>query len=184
MWYAACDPSISTAAPAPSRQRDDLGDGIDACRARSTGARPRRSSCVGVSSRSNSSITRSPRSSIGTTFSVAPVALAEQLPRHDVRVVLHRRDEHLVAGADVGVAPGARDQVDALGGVAREDDLAHRPRVDERAHLLARAFVRRRSRARSACARRDGRWRCRARSSAGCASITCRGFCVVAALSR
>ena len=75
-------------------------------------------------------------------------------------------DEHFVAGADVGVAPRARDQVDALGGVAGEDDFAHRRRVDERAHLLPRAFVRRRSRARSARARRDGRWRCRARSSA------------------
>jgi hypothetical protein len=30
---------------------------------------------------------------------------AQHLPRHDVRVVLHLRDQHRVAGADVRAAP-------------------------------------------------------------------------------
>ena len=37
------------------------------------------------------------------------------LPRHDVRVVLHRRDEHLVAGLQRRAAEALRHQVDALG---------------------------------------------------------------------
>ena len=50
--------------------------------------------------------------------------LAQQLPRHDVRVVLHLRDEDLVAGLQIRAAAALRDEVDALGGAAREDDLA------------------------------------------------------------
>ena len=52
--------------------------------------------------------------------------LAEQLPGHDVRVVLHRGDEDFVSRADVRVPPRARDEVDALGRVPRVDDLARR----------------------------------------------------------
>ena len=39
-------------------------------------------------------------------------------------MVLHLGEEDPVAGADVGVAPGPGDQVDRLGRVADEDDLA------------------------------------------------------------
>ena len=53
-----------------------------------------------------------------------PGALGEQLPGDDVRVVLHLREHDPVAGADVGVAPGVGDEVDRLGDVAGEDDLA------------------------------------------------------------
>ena len=60
-----------------------------------------------------------------------PALLAQQLPRHDVRVVLHRRDEHFVSGADVRPPEGMRDEVDALGRVAGEDDLAFVRRVEE-----------------------------------------------------
>ena len=50
--------------------------------------------------------------------------LADQLPRHDVGVVLHRRDQHLVARLQL--RPGERlgHEVDPLGRVAGEDDLA------------------------------------------------------------
>ena len=48
---------------------------------------------------------------------------AELLPGHDVGVVLEVRDDDLVALADVAPAPGLRDEVDALGGAAHEDDL-------------------------------------------------------------
>ncbi len=53
-----------------------------------------------------------------------PDPLGELLPGDDVGVVLHLGQEDAVAGADVGVAPGARDQVDRLGRVADEDHLA------------------------------------------------------------
>ena len=39
-------------------------------------------------------------------------------------MVLHLGEHDPVAGADVGVAPGAGDEVDRLGRVANEDDLA------------------------------------------------------------
>ena len=51
-------------------------------------------------------------------------ALGEELPRDDVGVVLHLGEHDPVAGADVGGAPGVGDEVDRLGRVANEDDLA------------------------------------------------------------
>ena len=60
-------------------------------------------------------------------------ALGDVLPRHEVRVVLELGDDDEVAGAEVVEAPRVRDEVDALGRAAREDDLARRRRVDERA---------------------------------------------------
>ena len=65
---------------------------------------------------------------------------AQQLPRHEVGVVLHLRDDHEVAGADVGAAPAVGDEVDRLGRVAREDRLAGRG-AGERRDALARALV-------------------------------------------
>ena len=50
--------------------------------------------------------------------------LGQLLPGDDVRVVLHLGEHDAVAGADVGVAPGAGDEVDRLGRVADEDHLA------------------------------------------------------------
>mmetsp|Transcript_9977 Transcript_9977/g.21175 ORF Transcript_9977/g.21175 Transcript_9977/m.21175 type:complete len:443 (+) Transcript_9977:317-1645(+) len=72
---------------------------------------------------------------------VAP--LCEQLPRHQIGVMLRHREHHLVAGAEPR-AVRRRHQVDRLGRAAREDDLLPRRRVDEGGHLVARAFVRRR----------------------------------------
>ena len=70
--------------------------------------------------------------------------LGELLPGHEVRVVLeHRRDDH-VAGADVLAPPGVHDQIQALGGIAAEDDLAGLRRVDELGDLLAGALEERR----------------------------------------
>ena len=46
-------------------------------------------------------------------------------------------DEDGVAGAEVREAPRVGDEVDRLGGVADEDDLALGRRVDEGAYLLA-----------------------------------------------
>ena len=58
-------------------------------------------------------------------------ALGQQLPRHDVAVVLHLGEQDHVAGLDVLRAPGLRDEVDALGGAAREDDFVGAAGVDE-----------------------------------------------------
>src|ERR1035438_10025289 len=79
-----------------------------------------------------------------------PGAQAELLPWHQVRVVLHFGDQHLVTRADPeplgGRACGGRvahrvgDQVDRLGRVLGEHDLA-RIRADEGRHLEARALV-------------------------------------------
>ena len=55
---------------------------------------------------------------------VGALLVRDVLPRHEVRVVLELGDEHDVAGAEVGEAPRVRDQVDRLGRVADEDDLA------------------------------------------------------------
>ena len=44
----------------------------------------------------------------------------DDLPRHDVRMMLERRQQDAVAGAQVGAAPAVRDEVDRLGRAARE----------------------------------------------------------------
>ena len=49
----------------------------------------------------------SPASVTGTTRSVAPLLLAEDLPRDDVRVMLHLGDDDLVTGTDVRTAVSA-----------------------------------------------------------------------------
>ena len=61
-------------------------------------------------------------------------ALREQLPRHDVGVVLHLGDHDLVAGPEArtagrraGCAEGVRHQVDRLGGVLGEHHLVAEP---------------------------------------------------------
>ena len=64
----------------------------------------------------------------------------KHLPGHDVAVVLHDGQHDLVARPDVLPAPGAGHQVDALGGIAHEDQVPGR-RVDESGHPLAGFFV-------------------------------------------
>ncbi len=50
--------------------------------------------------------------------------LAQQLPGDDVGVVLHGRDQDLVAGLEPRADKARGDQVDALGGRSGEDDLS------------------------------------------------------------
>ena len=69
------------------------------------------------------------------------LAFAEQLPRHDVRVMFDRRDQHFIAGTDVDETVRLRDEVDRFGRAAREDDFFFIARVDESLHRRARAFV-------------------------------------------
>jgi hypothetical protein len=67
--------------------------------------------------------------------------LAGDLPGHDVGVVLHRRDDNLVAGAQKGAAEGGGDEVDGFGGATHEDDLVGPRGIDEAAHPLACRLV-------------------------------------------
>ena len=92
----------------------------------------------GVSSASNLSSSNSPSSEIGAHFSTAPCRSLQEIPGHDVGMVLHDGEHDLVALADMRAAIGAGHEVDGLGGVAGEDDLGVGARVDEAAHRLAR----------------------------------------------
>jgi hypothetical protein len=68
-----------------------------------------------------------------------PGALADELPRHEVRVVLHLGDHDAVARAEVRAAPRVRDEVQRLGDVPGEDRLGDAP-AGERGDALARAL--------------------------------------------
>ena len=61
----------------------------------------------GVSSASNSSSRNSPSSEIGAHFRTAPLPLAQEVPGHDVGVVLHDGEHDLVALADMQARQGA-----------------------------------------------------------------------------
>ncbi len=67
----------------------------------------------------------------------------EELPGHDVRVVLELRDDDLVARREPRAAMGLRDEVDRLGRPAHEHDLGDGGGVHEAPHLLARTLVER-----------------------------------------
>ena len=69
------------------------------------------------------------------------LALAQEMPRHDVGMVLHDREHDLVAGLDALAAERVGDQIDRLGGVSGEDDLFLALGIEKGAHLLARALV-------------------------------------------
>ena len=73
-------------------------------------------------------------------FDDGALPLAMEIPRHDVGVVLHDREDDLVALAEVH-AIGGRDQVDRLGGVLGEDDLVGMRRIEEAPDDLARLLV-------------------------------------------
>ena len=64
------------------------------------------------------------------------LAAPYELPGHDVAVVLHGRDDNLVAVVE-HVAKGRRHQVDSLGRAAGEDHLLRGAGIDVVAHLLA-----------------------------------------------
>ncbi|MCY1203121.1 hypothetical protein D9M72_146200 [compost metagenome] len=67
-------------------------------------------------------------------------ALARQLPRHDIGMVLHRADQDLVARAQT-LAESCRHQVDRLGGAAHEHDFFAPGGVDQVSHCVARGLI-------------------------------------------
>src|SRR5271163_141221 len=50
--------------------------------------------------------------------------ITQQLPRHDVRMMLELADQHLVAGFEKSGPPALRNEVDSFRGVANKDYLA------------------------------------------------------------
>ncbi len=72
---------------------------------------------------------------------VGVLLLGQDLPRDEVRVVLHLGQHDHVAPADVLAAPRVGDEVDRLGGVAREHDLVRVGDPDEPRRLRARLLV-------------------------------------------
>jgi hypothetical protein len=74
-------------------------------------------------------------------FDHRALPLAQEMPRHDVGMVLHDREHDLVARLDALAAERIGDEVDRLGGVAGEDDLLFARGVEEGRHLLARALI-------------------------------------------
>ena len=67
--------------------------------------------------------------------------LAKHLPRHDVRVVLQVREDDLVVRADELAPVALHDQVDRVGHVRREDDLAVLGGIEVALHLAPRLLV-------------------------------------------
>ena len=56
-------------------------------------------------------------------------------------MVLELGGDDVIAGADMVAAVGVSDEVQRLGGLASEDHLAPRGRVQEPGHLVAGALV-------------------------------------------
>ena len=71
---------------------------------------------------------------------VRVLLLGEDLPRDEVRVVLHLGQDDHVAARDVLPAPRVGDEVDRLGRVAHEHDLVRVLGADERRDLDPRAL--------------------------------------------
>ena len=112
------------------------------------------------------------------------LALAQKMPGHDVGMVLHDRQDDLVALFDAFGAERGGDQVDRFGRVAGEDDLFMPRRVEEfRAPSRARPHRLRSQHWRDSAAR-DARWRIRPCRPAACGRAPPVGFCADAALSR
>ena len=74
-------------------------------------------------------------------FDHGAMALLQEVPGHDVGMMLHDREHDLVALADVRLAVGGRHEVDRLGDVTGEDDLFAAAGVDELRHLGAGALI-------------------------------------------
>ena len=74
-------------------------------------------------------------------FQYRPSALAMEVPRDDVGMVLHDREHNFIALSDRHSAEACRDQIDRFGRRAGKDDFRRRPGIEKRANHFARAFV-------------------------------------------
>ena len=89
----------------------------------------------------NASMSSSPLSWIGRHAEPRPGLPGDDLPRDDVRVVLHGGDDDLVARREPWPRPALRDEVQPFGGAPHEDDLAPVGRVQERPDRVPRPLV-------------------------------------------
>ena len=69
------------------------------------------------------------------------LALGQQLPRHDVRMVLHLADHDVVARLHEAFAPGIGDRIERRRGPGREDDLLAFGSTDESGDPAPGGFV-------------------------------------------
>ncbi len=83
-----------------------------------------------------------PSSVTGTNSRRAPLRWASSC-QGTVAVVLHLRQHDQIVCVDIGVAPAIGHEVDALGGIACEDNLLALASIDETCHFYARLFLRR-----------------------------------------
>ena len=67
--------------------------------------------------------------------------LGDELPRHEVAVVLRDGDDDLVASLDIAEAIAVGDEVQRLRRILREDDLLRTSRIDELRRAHARVLV-------------------------------------------
>ena len=77
----------------------------------------------------------------GTHTKFEAIAAGLELPRHDVAVMLHHGDDDLVARLEKLLCVGGGNEVDALRGAAREDNLGGASGIDKLAHGLAGLLV-------------------------------------------
>ncbi len=114
----ACEASTSVSAPAARARAAISATGLivpstfETCANATSFTRPPASSCVELVERELALVGHGQVAQLGARL------LAQELPGHDVRVVLHVRDHHLVAGRDVLAPPRVRHEVDRLGRVA------------------------------------------------------------------
>ena len=80
----------------------------------------------------------------GQHAQLGPLALGEQLPRHEVRVVFHLADDDVVARMHEALAPGVGHRVERRRGPGREDHLLLRRGAQEGGNPLAGRLVARR----------------------------------------
>jgi hypothetical protein len=73
----------------------------------------------------------------GNVFQRRPGALGEELPGHQIAVMLHAGKENDIAGTEILCAPGVGNEVDALRGAAGEDDLVLGGGAKETCRFLA-----------------------------------------------
>ena len=74
-------------------------------------------------------------------FQDGALALAQKMPGYDIGVVLHDRQNDLVAFLDEGFAEGSRDQIDRFGRRFREDDFIDGAGVEKGAHAFPRGLI-------------------------------------------
>ncbi len=165
-WGTSCAPSATTIAPAAWAASATTRTGLMVPSTLDMADTP--TTFTPSTRRSRSSSTRRPVTVDGDVAQVEPAQLlGEDHPGDDVGVVLHLGEQHGVAGAQVGAAPALRDQVERLGRVLGEDDLAcgvrQRRGIGRSLSGPARTT---RSPPRRWRTRRGARWRARPRSSA------------------